>query len=160
MTDEQIAKFILHRAKANAVPLKLYNPKLVIWHDSYSDFLAIKFSNDDRPFIVRFCHGTKRGLFKLKLHSEEFIKWQKQKLNEHKCTAFAVDYDLPAMPSCIKHFVSYAIIEALKTRGMGFDLFSFAFPNDISLIDPTETYEEVAIETDLLGFEMDELTGL
>ena len=52
--------------------------------------------------------------------------------------------------------MSYAIIEALQTKGYGFDLFCINFGTDPELIDPDETYEEAAIETDLLDFSFDD----
>ena len=71
-----------------------------------------------------------------------------------------VKYDVDTLPGWTKHFVSYAIIDALKTKGTGFDAFAISNLGDIELIRPEETYEEAAIETDLLALGIpDELTS-
>ena len=159
MTDEQIVQFLLYRAKKNGCSLKLSNPKLVIYKARY---LAIRFDGHNEPFILRFTNGTVRALFKINVDNEEFISWKKELVCKH-ANNFEIEYDLNDVPACVKHFVSYAIIESLKTKGMGFDLFAISFNNDIELINPNESYEEVAIETDLLDFDYDmpvELTTL
>ena len=163
MTDEQIVQFLLYRAKKNGCSLKLSNPKLVIYKSNMPAlYLAIRFDGHNEPFILRFTNGTVRALFKIKVDNIEFISWRNKLIKQHS-NSFEIEYDLNDVPSCVKHFVSYAIIESLKTKGMGFDLFAISFNNDVELINPNESYEEVAIETDLLDFDYDmpvELTTL
>ena len=70
-----------------------------------------------------------------------------------------VDCDIDALPPDVKHHISYAIIEALKTTKMGFDLYALGSRLDIPLIDQDETYEEAAIEADLMSVELEEFTN-
>ncbi len=163
MTDEQIVKFIIYRAQKAGQPLKLTNPKLVIYANACSAiYLAVRFDGYEDPFLVRFTQGTARGIFKIKPQDPSFDAW-KTKLFAENGSKFEVDYDLSKLPPCVKHFVSYAVIKALKTKGMGFDLFNLSFKPDPEIIRPSESYEEAAIETDLVDFNFDfpiELTEL
>lgn len=163
MTDEQIVKFIIYRAQKAGQPLKLTNPKLVIYANAGSTiYLAVRFDGYEDPFFVRFTQGTARGIFKIKPQDPSFAVW-KAKLFAENGSKFEIDYDLFKLPSCVKHFVSYAVIEALKTKGMGFDLFNLSFKPDPEIIRPSESYEEASIETDLVDFNFDfpiELTEL
>ena len=163
MTDEQIVQFIVHRAQASGLPLNLHNPKLVLYRNNGSSlYLGVKFEDYVDPFLVRFTNGSSRGMFKVKPQDPMFEPWRQRFCSEHSST-FTAEYVLSELPSCVKHFVSYAIIEALKTKGMGFDLFSLSFKTDPMLIRPEESYEEAAIETDLADFSFDfpaELTSL
>ena len=163
MTDKQIVQFIIYRAQKAGQPLKLTNPKLVIYANSSSTiYLAVHFDGYEDPFFIRFTKGTIRGIFKIKPQDPSFDAWKAKLFNENG-SKFEVDYDLSKLPPCVKHFVSYAIIEALKTKGMGFDLFNLNFKLDPEIIRPSESYEEAAIETDLADFNFDfpvELTEL
>lgn len=162
MTDQQIANFILHRAKTNGQQVGLANPKLVIYKRGTSNmFAAVRFENHDEPFMLRFTRGDTRGIFKLRIDHPDYRAWKLGLDKSHNDKfEYEVDYDLSHLPGCVKHYVSYAIIEALKTKGVGFDLFSISYnKGDPLLVDPNETYEEAAIETDLLDFEMSELTS-
>lgn len=163
MTDEQIVKFIIYRAQKAGQPLKLTNPKLVIYANAGSTiYLAVRFNGYEDPFFIRFTQGTARGIFKIKPQDPSFAAWKTTLFNENG-SKFEIDYDLSKLPPCVKHFVSYAIIEALKTKGMGFDLFNLSFKPDPEIIRPSESYEEAAIETDLADFNFDfpvELTEL
>ena len=155
MTDTQIVQFITYRAQKAGQPLKLFNPKLVIYANVGSTiYLAVRFDNYENPFLVRFTQGTIRGIFKIKPQDPSFADWKAKLFSENGST-FEVDYDLSKLPSCVKHFVSYAIIEALKTKGMGFDLFNLSFKPDPEIIRPSESYEEAVIETDLADFNFD-----
>ena len=162
MTDEQIVKFIIYRAQKVGQPLKLTNPKLVIYANAGSNiYLAVRFDNYKDPFLVRFTQGTARGIFKIKPQDPNFADWRAGLFKENG--SIEVDYDISKLPPCVKHFVSYAVIEALKTKGMGFDLFNLSFKPDPEIIRPSESYEEAAIETDLADFNFDfpvELTEL
>lgn len=163
MTDKQIVQFIIYRAQKAGQPLKLTNPKLVIYANlSFTIYLAVHFDEYEDPFFVRFTKGTIRGIFKIKPQDPSFDAW-KAKLFAENSSKFEVDYDLSKLPPCVKHFVSYAIIEALKTKGIGLDLFNLSFKPDPEIIRPSESYEEAAIETDLADFNFDlptELTEL
>ena len=163
MTDEQIFKFIIYRAQKAGQPLKLTNPKLVIYANACSAiYLAVRFDGYEDPFLVRFTQGTARGIFKIKPQDPSFADWKAELFKENG-PKFEIDYDLSKLPPCVKHFVSYAVIEALKTKGMGFDLFNLSFKPDPEIIRPSESYEEAAIETDLADFNFDlpaELTEL
>ena len=155
MTDEQIVQFIVHRAQISGQPLQLHNPKLVIYcHHTSSLYLGIKYEDCADPFLVRFINGSSCGLFKVKPQDAAFEIWRQQ-LYRVNGYGFTLDYNLSELPPCVKHFVSYAIIDALKTKGMGFDLFSFSFKTDPMLIRPEESYEEAVIETDLADFSFD-----
>lgn len=162
MTDKQIVQFIIYRAQKAGQPLKLTNPKLVIYANAGSNiYLAVRFDNYKDPFLVRFTQGTVRGIFKIKPQDPSFADWRAELFKEN--SSIEVDYDLSKLPPCVKHFVSYAVIEALKTKGIGFDLFNLSFKPDPEIIRPSESYEEAAIETDLVDFNFDfpvELTEL
>lgn len=153
MTDEQIVQFLVYKAKKNGQLLKLFNPRLVIYNSNngLTSYLAMMYENNPQPFFVRFVHGSTRGIFKIKIKDIEPEYWRSHFLNKN-----IIEYDLTKIPASIKHFVSYAIIEALQTKGYGFDLFGINFGTDPELIDPDETYEEAAIETDLLDFSFDD----
>ena len=162
MTDKQIIQFILHRAQQNGQPLKLSNPRLVIYKNTARyPYIAVMFDGHNEPFMLRFTENNVRAIFKLKMDNIEYLAWRDEL--SHKCIefaktssgAFTVDYDLDTLPACVKHFVSYAIIKALQTKGMGFDMFAISFKQDIKLIDASETYEMAAIETDLMDFNFD-----
>lgn len=160
MTDEQIVQFITHRAQISGQPLQLRNPRLVIYRNNSSIlFLGVKFENYTDTFLVRFTNGTQRGVFKIKPQDPSFEPWRQQFCKEHGAI-FNADYDLSKLPPCVKHYISFAIIEALKTNGMGFDLFSFSFKDDLEIIRPSESYEEATIETDLADFNFDFSLGL
>ena len=156
MTDEQIVNFIEHRAKIAGQQIRLYNPKLILYHNNGSCFyLGIKFDNYNDAFIIRFMNGSMRGLFKIKPQDSTYESWRKQHCRQDG-SIYTMEYDLSTLPPCVKHFVSYAIIEALKTKGMGFDMFTLAsYKEDLKLIDPNESYEEAVIESDLIDFSFD-----
>ena len=170
MTDKQIVQFILHRAQQNGQPLKLTNPRVVVYKNTMQfPYLAVMFDGHAEPFMLRFTENNVRAVFKIKMEDSEYLAWRAElnsKFNAFSKTsssAFTVDYDLDALPACVKHFVSYAIIKALQTKGMRFDMFAISFNQDIKLIDASETYEMAAIETDLADFNFDfpvELTEL
>ena len=158
MTDRQIVDFILFRAKKSVAQAKsdLVDPKLVLYHNAQRLYLAVKFKNYNEPCMIRFIRKNNMcGLFQVKCDNPEFSSWKQALKNSFGNTAvFIADYDLESLPPYIKHFVSYAFIEALKSKGIGFDMFALSYPADFPLIDPNETYEEVSIETDLMGFEI------
>ena len=164
MTDKQIANFILYRAQQAGRPLKLTSPRLVL-HKEMSPllYLGIVFNtssgNNTALFLVRFTNRFNRGMFKINLDTKDFKEWFSEQMAQRgKFYPLNIDYDLNALPQSLKHFVSYAIIEALKTNGMGFDAFSLSYNDDLELIRQNETYEEVAIESDLMCFELNDLS--
>lgn len=154
MTDNQIAQFILHRAKRIGLLLKLTDPCLVIYCFNGSDsILAIKFNGYSEPFMLRFMSNSRRKLFMLDTDGIEPKTWKKSMLVDSYSRY--IRYDIETAPKSLKKYISNAVIEALKTKGVGFDLFALSFRDDPILIDPNETYEEAAIETDLMDFELD-----
>ena len=162
MTDKQIVQFILHRAQQNGQQFGLSHPRLVVYKNTMQfPYLAVVFDGHNEPFMLRFTKNNVRAVFKIKMEDSEYLAWRTElsnKFNAFSKTssgAFIVDYDLDTLPACVKHYVSYAIINALQTKGMGFDLFAVSFNNDIKIIDAFETYESAAIETDLMDFSLD-----
>lgn len=157
MTDKQIVKFVLHRAAIGGQQFGFSSPKLVIYFSGPTTLLAVKYNNSDEIFLLRFKNGTFRALFKLNepinKAGEAFDKWKK---TAKQVNNVVLEYSLDMLPANIKHYVSYAFIDALKTDGMGFDLFSFSY-DDISIIKPNETYEEASIEADLMDVELNSL---
>ena len=151
MTDYQIVKFIENRAAQNSASHGYRDPRVVIYWISNRAFIGVKFSNVAEPFIMRFTKGNQRGLFKLQ--NRDDIEWCSSIVAS--CGHYdktIIDYDIAMLPKSIKHFVSYAIIEALQTQGYGFDIFSQTeIDDDIELIGEKETYAEVSIEVDMLG---------
>lgn len=150
MTDYQIVKFIENRAEKYKGG---NDPRLVIYWRGGRAFIGIKFSNLDTPFIMRFTKGNQRGIFKLNTHDKEIREWCENIVaSRGYYDSIVISYDLSMIPKNIKHFVSYAIIEALQTKGYGFDIFSPEYStDDIELISANETYDEVSIEVDMLG---------
>lgn len=155
MTDKDIADFIVHRADMNGKQYKLRSPELVLYvPNDNTAIVALQYSNNSEPFMLRFTNGTQRGLFRLRYNGEVLKPFIKQ-LRQSAAYNSIVKYDVDTFPDWTKHLVSYAIIDALKTKGMGFDAFATtANLGDIELIRPNETYEQVAIETDLLALGM------
>ena len=157
MTDKQIVQFVLRRATIGGQQFGFSSPKLVIYFDRLSTILAVKYNNSDEIFLLRFTHGTHRCLFRLnepvKKAGEAFDKWKKTAKHVNDVD---LEYSLDTLPANIKHYVSYAFIEALKTNGMGCDMFTFSY-DDISIIKPNETYEEASIEVDLMDVELNSL---
>ena len=156
MTDKQIAQFVLYRAKKSGQQLNLTCPKLVIYKRGRKLFLAVRFDGHTEPFIVRFTRGDVRGLFRLDTLDDPVFKVWLQEYDNRQVNNmwYERDYDLDHLPASLKHYVSYAIIEALKSKGYGFDLFSISYSIDLDLIQPNETYEEAAIEADLMDVEL------
>lgn len=153
MTDLQIKQFLVNRARINGQAFGLFNPRLVLCKPNNGVYLAIIYENHNQPFLVRFIRNDSRGVFKLDISDPDYQIW---KNNNNKKPI--IEYDLNVLPDCIKHYVSYAIIEALKTKKMGFDCFSISFyDGDPLLIDQDETYEEASIEADLFAFEIEKM---
>ena len=157
MTDEQIMQFVLYRAEQAGRLVKLSNPKLVLCRNGNSIFLAVRFNGWKDAFLVRFTNNLRRGMFKVKPQDAMFDAWKAQFIKDG---ISETGYDLSSLPASVKHFVSYAIVDALKTKGMGFDLFSISFSDDLEIIRPDESYEEAAIETDLLCFASEEVNEI
>ena len=147
MTDEQIVQFILHRA--TTCDAKMINPKLVVIKNMNSLILGIKASNYNDVFMLRFLNNNKRSLFAIRPNHPKFNEWKNSLVEQHGNT-FMIDYDLNAIPSYVKHYVSYAFISALNTPSLGFDIFSISYLNDPMIIRPNDTYEMAAIEIDLM----------
>lgn len=124
-------------------------------------YLAVMFDGHNEPFMLRFTENNVRAIFKLKIEDGEYLAWRAELSSRYNAfsktsnRAFTVDYDIETLPSCVKHFVSRAVVNALQTKGMGFDMFAISFKQDIKLIDASETYETAAIETDLMDFNFD-----
>ena len=155
MADKQIVQFILHRAAKNCKHLHISDPKLLIVKGPTSSlYLGVQFDVLSAFFFIRFTNGSKRGLFNINPADDGFKTWKESLIKAHG-NIFQVEYDLDMLPAYVKHYVSYAFIQALKTKEMGFDLFSAAFHDDIMLVSPNETYEEASIEIDLMDFELD-----
>lgn len=157
MTDKQIVQFVLHRAAIGGQQFGFSSPKLVIYFSGPLPLLAVKYNNIDEIFLLRFTHGKRRCLFKLDVPAnkvgEAFDEWKK---TAKRVNAVDLEYSLDTLPANIKHYVSYAFIDALKTNGMGCDMFTFSY-DDISIIKPNETYEEASIEADLMDVELNSL---
>ena len=113
MTDKQIVQFILHRAQQNGQPLKLSNPRLVVYeHGMRFPYLAVLFDGHNEPFMLRFAENNSRALFKIKMEDDAYLAWRIELSSKYKAfsktsnRALTVDYDLETLPSCVKHFVS------------------------------------------------------
>ena len=155
MTDKDIADFIVHRADINGKQYKLRNPELILYMpNDNTAIVALQYSNNNEPFMLRFTNGTQRGLFKLKYNREVLKPFIKQLMQSAAFGQPTVKYDVDTLPGWTRHIVSCTIIDALKTKGMGVDAFAISHLGDIELIRPNETYEQAAIETDLLALGM------
>lgn len=154
MTDQDIADFIVHRADINGKQYKLRSPELVLYvPNDNTAIVALQYGSNTEPFMLRFTYNNQRGLFKLKYNQEVLKPFIKQ-LRQSATYSSIVKYDVDTLPGWTRHIVSCTIIDALKTKGMGVDAFAISHLGDIELIRPNETYEQAAIETDLLALGM------
>ena len=151
MTDQQIVNFIEYRAKKNGLEHKLYNPKLILYvGNNRFPFIGIKYENNDNVFFLRFWRNNIRAMFKIDFNIDGLCieDWIAEKFKQKNGY---IEYDLDSIPKNFVHYVSYAIIDALKRDNTGLDMFSYnLYGVEIKLIDPNETYEEASIETDLM----------
>lgn len=152
MTDEKLIQMLKYRAAQSGRDAGLKEPEVVIVRNASNLYLGIKYDvGHDYPFFVRFSSGTKRGMFKLVSDKPEFAAWKATALKNWVCGTTYCVFDPTTVPDCVKHVVFGTIMQALKTKGMGLDCFALSFTaKDPVLVDVNESYEEVAIETDLL----------
>lgn len=149
MTDKQIEQLLINRATKAGQENHLGLAKLVVFRSYSKLFLAIKYANVDEPFWVRFSRGAVRGLFKLTSDNPEFIAWEDQVFKQVKPNG-TMKFDIDTAPKSVKHLIAHTVIQALKTKGMGLDCCAvLSSYRDLVLVDTNESYEEVAIETDL-----------
>lgn len=152
MTDDKLLQMLKHRATKSGQDVGLRDPEVVIVRNGPNLYLGIRYNKGcDEVFFVRFSHGTKRGMFKLTSDDNNFIAWKEALFKTLAYKSNSIEFDLTTTPDCVKHIVFGTIMNALKTKGMGLDCFSLSFSaKDPVLVDVDESYEEVAIETDLL----------
>lgn len=161
MDSKQVADFIIYKAKPKLREAGFCNPKLGISWPSYpivsKVYLTVNcFRPPARPqlFYLRLVEGTKRQMFILDIEDKDFAVWKDAALSKDTFgTESFMEYDIDKMPKCLVDFVTSRFKQALKTKGVGFDMFALGRHGDISLIEPSMSYEEAEIESDLAGFD-------
>ena len=127
MTDKQIVQFLTYRANKYGQPLGLHNAVLSICKRGSNVILAMKYEGHDEPFMVRMTKNGQCGLFVLRSDDPEFIAWKSNAIASHALDNNTCAYDLNALPNVVKHMVSMAVIDALKSKDIGLDLFAISF---------------------------------
>ena len=152
MTNAQLCEFLVARANDKGRESGIKQAKLVVHKNGKNLYLAIASDKFSLPFLVRF---TRRfnAVFKLTSIDPSF-----QSFYDHICSLMAakhtteIPYDEASLPQALKNKVSAALVQAFKTNGMGLDLINPSIGKSIQIVQPNETYEEIAIENDLNSF--------
>lgn len=159
MTDDQLLDVVLSRAAkvGKNINPKYKNPKIVLTQQyGKKIYFALKFDNLCLPLFLVFAkNGTKR-VFILPELPERLMDWKRDTIKKIMNTPGIngyIDFDIHAAPKEVVHIFFSAIISALNTPGMSIGLMVTACEE---MFGPDETYEEVQIEADLIGFKNDE----
>lgn len=156
MTDQQLLDVILNRA-VKCVNDSLINDshiknvKLVL-NQQYGKKLYFAFTYDSAlaPLWITFKDNSKTQVFVLPELPDRLMDWKHNMIHEIQQSARAcVEFDISTAPKEIVHIFFSAIISALNTPGMSVGLTMANY----TIFGSDETYEEVQIEADLLGFE-------
>ena len=157
MTDQQLLNVFFKRAVKAADALNRYGttvePKLVLTQQySKKLYFAIAFENTSNyinPWWIRFLNNDKIHVFTLSELPDRLMEWKHRTIHEILQSAKNyVEFDINTSPKEVVHIFFSAVISALNTPGM-----SIGLTMGCTLFDANETYEEVQIEADLLGFE-------
>ena len=155
MTDDQLLKIVLMRAEkaGKNYNAQLKNPRLVLTQQYGKKlYFALKFDNSTMPVWLGFAKNGRKQVFILPELPMRLMDWKQQKIHEignSSPLAAYVEFDIHNEPKEVVHIFFNAIISALNTPGMSVCLM---IQSD-ELFSPDETYEEVQIESDLMGFE-------
>lgn len=159
MTDNQLLRVILSRAikVGKKIDNRLDNPQLVLTQQYGKKlYFALKFDWSTQPLplsllLLSFSKNGINQIFVLPELPKRLMKWKHDVIHEICQNAFMTyDFDISKEPKEVVHVFFSAVISALNTPGMSFNL--SAAP-DNPLFGPNETYEEVQVEADLMEFE-------
>ena len=154
MTDEQLLKVFLARAEktGKSYNAQLKNPRVVLTQQYGKKlYFALMFEGSTIPFLMSFTKNGKKQVFILPELSDRLMDWKHdiiRKLINNPFTNY-IDFDIYKAPKEIVHIFFSAIISALNTPGMSIGVMT----NANEMFGPNETYEEVQIEADLMGFD-------
>lgn len=154
MTDKQFLDIFLKRACKAMSDSKLHDPQIVIGQQYGKKLIfGVSFKNSLVPFyIIRFIKNNMMCAFFISNVPENLEQWKQQVIQDIIASSIKngkcyVPFDLSTTPKEVVHLFFSALIDALKTPGMG-----VALPPDC-IFFPDETYEEISIEADLMSFE-------
>ena len=156
MTDDQLLKVFLARAEkmGKSYSAQFKNPRVVLTQQYGKKlYFALLFEGSTMPFWISFTKNGKKQVFILPELPERLMDWKHDVINKMLHTPFVncIDFDICKEPKEVVHIFFSAIISALNTPGMSIGIMA----NANEMFGPNETYEEVQIEADLMGFSDD-----
>ena len=152
MTDEQLLKVFLTRAEkmGKSYNAQLKNPRVVLTQQYGKKlYFALMFEGSTIPFLMSFTKNGKKQVFILPELPARLMDWKRDMIK--KIANGYVDFDIHKEPKEVVHIFFSAIISALNTPGMSIGMMASCE----DMFSPDETYEEVQIEADLMGFNND-----
>ena len=158
MTDDQLLDVVLSRAEkvGKNIHSEYKNPKIVLTQQyGKKIYFALKFDNSSLPLFLAFARNGTRQVFILPELPARLMDWKRDTIKKIMNTPGInpyIEFDIHTMPKEVVHIFFSAIISALNTPGMSIGL--MASCNE--MFGPDETYEEVQIEADLMGFKNDD----
>lgn len=157
MTDDQLLKVFLARAEktGKSYNAQLKNPRVVLTQQYGKKlFFALLFEGSTIPFWISFAKNGAKQVFILPELPARLMDWKRDTIKKIMNTPGInsyIDFDIHAAPKEVVHIFFSAIISALNTPGMSIGVMAYAD----EMFGPNETYEEVQIEADLMGFNDD-----
>lgn len=152
MTDKQLYDIFISRASEIGKNYgNLQNPRVVFTQQYCKKlYFAIMFDNSS-PFYILFNRSGKSMVFALPELPERLVPWKHSVISSifKQKTCPSIPFDLSTTPKEIQHIFFSALITALNTPGMGVSIIA----TDAFIFSPNETYEEIAIEADLVSIE-------
>lgn len=154
MTDEQLLKVFLTRAEktGKSYRAQLKNPRVVLTQQYGKKlYFALLFEGLTTPIWISFAKNGRKHVFILPELPERLMNWKHDIIRNLINNPFVnyIDFDICKAPKEIVHIFFSAIISALNTPGMSIGIMA----NANEIFGPDETYEEVQIEADLMGFD-------
>ena len=152
MTDRQIETVVLDRA-SKCFSAKVDDLKIVLTQQYGKKlYFNIKFKKLFFPIPIAFRKNGKTVVFSLPSElPDRVMQWKRDLIRQMMSTtpSLEVEFDIDTFPKEIVHIFSSSIISALNTPGMEVILMQ---PGFSPLFQADETYEEVQVEADLMGF--------
>lgn len=158
MTDDQLLDVVLSRAAkvGKNINSEYKNPKIVLTQQyGKKIYFALKFDNSSLPLFLAFARNGTKQVFILPELPSRLMDWKRDTIKKLMNTlgmSSYIDFDIHAAPKEVVHIFFSAIISTLNTPGMSIGLM---FTTNEDIFGPDETYEEVQIEADLMGFKND-----
>ena len=151
MTNKDLCEFLVARANGRSREHGPKNGKLVVINNNVNLYLGIKFENYVTPYFVRFIQNNVHGVFKLTaIGNPAFDAFKSKLIADMKAAKTTYEfYDYLDIPRSVKNKISATLVQAFKTKDMGIDILNPQYGSFITIVQPDETYEEIAIEHDL-----------